>query len=196
MPATGELNWPPPGILLADATERVTIATFPPAPLPQAKDHWCWAAVCEAVSASRGRPLDQAAIVRKCMPETPEADRTYYPHQALTKLGVPHEILDSTRLRELIPACCTRDEVIITIWLKPGSIDTHAVCAFGLAKMRGETALVIYDPLPSNKAATGSDLVKVVPLTAMAGGYLEGADEGARGFWRSAVQVTGVGHAD
>lgn len=199
MPVEGEIAWPPAGARGLEQTTTDIIPTFPAAPRAQLKSKWCWAAVCEAVATSRGRAFDQSAIVRLCLPGEADDNQTFFPHSALKKLNAEFVWLDSGQLGDQIPASCTVDEVIITVSMRPGGQSTHAVCAFGLARLQGELALVIFDPLPTRAGAEGRDLIKIVPVRIMEGGYLEGHQRAGRGLWRSAIRVTGfrqTGHGD
>lgn len=189
MPASGELAWPQVGSRASEATDRVGIARFPSAPLPQEKDNWCWAAVCQTIASGYGYGLSQRHIVARCHPGHEDLDDPFYADVAIEAMGAEIAILDYTRLRSEVIGTCTRNEVIIAIALRTGEVASHAVCAFGLAKVRSEDALVIYDPMAPRKGATGKDLIKIVPVSTMAGGYLEGAGSGGRGYWQSAIKV-------
>ena len=191
MPASGTLAFPPASSTVASAAlPRQRLPRFPVDPESQCgKVNWCWAAVAQAVLRCFDYPMTQRAIVLHCDSENVDNDQPFQLFQALRTLKLVYERCFGVDIANFVAAHSAVQPVPITISWGHGS--AHAICALGTDMLNGEPALLIYDPQPPSCPSNGQDLIKLVPVTAFAGGYLEASSKQARGHWTDAVRVTG-----
>lgn len=194
MPVTGVIAYPSAGAKMGSGAVERRTPHFPAEPESQLpKQNWCWAAVCQSIHwGYHNSDVNQRWIVSKCDPSNVENDKPFHVNFALhDQLNFPLENLSASELSTLVAERCPHFPVPVVIeWANSGR-QTHAVCAIGTNHLGGEVALLIYDPLPADKSATGSDLIKLVPISTFEGRYLESTTGQARGRWIRAYAVTG-----
>lgn len=194
MPLTGHVSHPTTGQTPDAAAIEQRTPFFPASPESQLpKANWCWAAVCQSIYwGYRKDHISQRRIVEKCDPENADADETFQVGFALeSRLDFTIRRLDSDKLSTLVPGACVSFPVPVIISWENGALQTHAICAIGTGHVGNRPALLIYDPLPASKSDTGADLIKLVPISVLANGYLEQSKAQARGHWTRAMAVTG-----